>query len=53
MVAVGVVPGIAPIVFFWFPPAVVVGLFGIAVFVGAVNDAVDARRTTRMQQHAI
>lgn len=44
MVAVGVIPGIAPIVFFWFPPAVAFGLFSIAVFVFAVNDAAEAGR---------
>ena len=46
MVAVGVTPGIAPIVFFWFPPAVAFGLFSIAVFVFAVNDAAEARRSS-------
>lgn len=44
MVAAGITPGIAPVVFFWFPPAVAIGVFSIAVFVFAVNDAVDARR---------
>ena len=44
MVAVGVTPGIAPIVFFWFPPAVAFGLFSIAVLVFAANDAADAGR---------
>ncbi len=44
MVAVGITPGIAPIVFFWYTPAVAIGLFAIGVFVFAVNDCVDARR---------
>lgn len=50
MVAVGVVPGIAPIVFFWFPPAVLVGLIGIAVFVAAINDAAAARREVALER---
>ena len=39
MIAVGVTPGIVPIIFFWFPPGVAFGLFSIAVLVFAVNDA--------------
>lgn len=49
MVAVGVTPGIAPIVFFWFPPAVAFGFFSIAVLVFAVNDAAAANRSLPSQ----
>ncbi len=52
MIAVGATPGIAPIVFFWFPPALAFGMFGIAVFVFAVNDATASRRSTPDQAFA-
>jgi len=42
LVAVGVTPGIVPIIFFWFPPGVAFGLFSIAVLVFAVHDATGA-----------
>jgi hypothetical protein len=44
MVATGVIPGIAAVVLFWWPPFLLFGLSSIAVFVAAINDAEAARR---------
>lgn len=44
-IAVGVFPGSMAIVFFWFPPAVVIGVFCMVVTMRAVIDALALRET--------
>jgi TctA family transporter len=44
MVAVGMFPGCLAIVFFWFPPAVAVGLVSIVATAFAIVDATGSRQ---------
>jgi MYXO-CTERM domain-containing protein len=39
MLAVGVMPGVAALVLFWWPPFLLFGLFSLAVMVSALIDA--------------
>jgi hypothetical protein len=39
LAAIGTLPAVAPIVLFWFPPALVIGLVASAVIVKATQDA--------------
>ncbi len=39
MLAVGVMPGVAALVLFWWPPFLLFGLFSLAVMISAFIDA--------------
>ena len=43
VVTIGLLPGAAAIVLFWYPPSLLFGLFSIAVMIGAMNDADNLR----------
>ena len=53
LVALGVLPGAAGIAFFWFPPAVAVGILAIMTSVAAYRELVEMPRATRAWSLAI
>lgn len=45
MVAVGVTPGVAALILFWWPPFLLFGLFCLAIMIAAINDATEPSDT--------
>lgn len=53
MIAIGVLPGAAAIVLFWYPPALVFGALSMAVALAALVDASNRSHARRTTDHAI
>jgi hypothetical protein len=51
MLAVGVMPGVAALVLFWWPPFLLFGLFSLTVMVSAFIDAAEHPVTVPVELH--
>lgn len=53
LVAIGVLPGVSGVAFFWFPPAVAVGLLALASSIAALGDSRGAETVSTRKAIAV